>query len=167
MAVHFYLVKHHGVSSVPGHEESRPGELTDTEVAIRSEGFEPFSNHLVHILGWGLVLTALGSFLALVVAAPLGGVIEPGEEKTKPPWLFLPVYPFEDWIGIKALLWLPIVGVATLVVVPFIDRFGSSSVRRRWVLTLGAVLVIAALVALGIYAQASTPAEHVPGMEGE
>ena len=167
MAAHFYLVKHHGISSVPGHKEGRAPELTDTQAAIRREGFEPFTNHLVHILGWGLVLTALGSLLALVIAAPLGEVIEPGEEKTKPPWMFLPLYPFEDWIGIRALLWMPIAGLIGLGAVPFVDRFGSSSLRRRWVLLVAAVVVIAALVALGIYAQTSTPAEHVPGMEGE
>ncbi len=164
MAAHFYLVKHHGVSSIPGHEEQRPGALTDTEAAMRSEGNVPFANHLLHIAGWGLLLTTVGSFLALVVAAPLGDVIEPGEEKTKPLWIFLPLYPFEDWIGIRALLWVPIASVVGLAAVPLIDRFGSSSLRRRWVLIAVALVTIAALVALAIYAQASTPAEHIPGM---
>jgi len=167
MAVHFYLVKHHGMSSVPGHEEQRARELTDTEAAMRSEGYVPFTSHLLHVAGWGLLLTAAGSFLALVVAAPLGDVIEPGEEKTKPPWIFLPLYPFEDWIGIRALLWLPIAALVGMAAVPFIDRFGSSSLRRRWALIAAALVIIAALVALGIYALTSTPAEHIPGMEGE
>jgi len=29
-AVHFYLIKHHGISSIPGHEEARPAGTTDT-----------------------------------------------------------------------------------------------------------------------------------------
>ncbi len=164
MAVHFYLIKHHGISSMPGHEELKPGELTDTEAAMRREGNVPFANHALHIAGWGLLLTTVASFLALVVAAPLGDVIEPGEEKTKPLWIFLPLYPFEDWIGIRALLWVPIAAVVGLATVPFIDRFGSSSLRRRWVLIAAALVIIVALVALAIYAQASTPAEHIPGM---
>lgn len=165
MIVHFYLIKHHGVASIPGHEERRPAGLTDAEAAMRSEGDIPFTNHLLHIAGWGLLLTALGSFLALLVSAPLGEVIEPGEEKTKPLWMFLPLYPFEDWIGIKALLWLPIAAIGGLAAVPFVDRFGSSSLRRRWILIAAAALIIAALVILAIYAQVETPAEHVPGME--
>src|SRR3990170_2951352 len=166
VAVHFLLVKHHGISSLPGHEERREQARTDTDEAIRTEGYVPFTNHLLHIAGWGLLLTAVASLLALVIAAPLGQIIEPGEEKTKPLWMFLPLYPFEDWFGIKALLWMPIVGLGGLAAVPFIDRFGSSSLRRRWMLIGAAVLVIAFFVSLAIYAQISTPAEHVPGMEG-
>lgn len=165
MAAHFYLVKHHGISSLPGHEERRPPGLTDADAAMRSEGYVPFTNHVLHIAGWGLLLTALGGFLALIVSAPLGEVIEPGEEKTKPLWMFLPLYPFEDWIGIKALLWVPIAGVLGLAAVPFIDRFGSSSLRRRWLFIAVAALVIVAAVGLAIYALSETPAEHVPGME--
>lgn len=166
VAVHFFLVKHHGVSSLPGHEERRPTRRTDTAEAIRAEGYVPFTNHLLHILGWGLLLTALGSVLALVVSAPLGEVINPSEENTKPLWMFLPLYPFEDWFGIRALLWLPVAAFIGLLTVPFIDRFGSSSMRRRWILIALAVVVIAVLVGLAIYAQMSTPAEHVPGEEG-
>jgi len=162
LAVHLALVKYHGISSLPGHEERRPPEETDAEAAMRAEGHVHFTNHLLHIAGWGLLLTALGSLLALVVSAPLGAVIEPGEEKTKPLWMFLPLYPFEDWFGIRALLWLPIVGFAALLAVPFVDRFHSSSLRRRWVLIAAGVVVIAVLVGLAIYAQTSTPAEHVP-----
>lgn len=165
MATHFYLIKHHGIASLPGHEERRRSGLTDAEAAMRSEGYVPFTNHLLHIAGWGLLITAVGSFLALAIAAPLGEVIDPGEEKTKPLWMFLPLYPFEDWIGIKALLWLPIAALAGLGAVPFVDRFGSSSLRRRWILIIAAVLIIAVLAALAVYAQAETPAAHVPGME--
>lgn len=165
MAIHFYLIKHHGVASIPGHEERRPAGLTDTEAAIKSEGYVPFTNHALHIAGWGLLITALGSLLSLVISAPLGEVIDPGEEKTKPLWMFLPLYPFEDWVGLKALLWLPLAAMVALVAVPFVDRFGSSSLRRRWILIGAAALVIAVLVALAIYAQAETPAEHVPGVE--
>jgi len=164
-AVHFYLIKHHGISSVPGHEETRPAGTTDTALAMATEGHVPFTNHLLHILGWGVLLTALGSVLSLLISAPLGELIDPEEEKTKPPWMFLPVYPFEDWLGVKALLWLPVLGVPLLALVPAFDRFRSSSLRARWpLLAVGAVVVVA-LVALAVYAQLSTPAEHVPGEE--
>ncbi len=166
LAGHMFLIKHHGISSLPGHEERRPSRETDAEAAIRAEGHIHFTDHLAHIAGWGLLLTALASVLALMIAAPLGEVIDPGEEKTKPLWMFLPLYPFEDWFGIKALLWVPAAGITALAVVPLVDRYGSSSLRRRWILIAGAIVVVAALVALAIYAQASGPGEHVPGMEG-
>lgn len=166
IAAHFFLIKHHGISSLPGRDESRPSGVTDAQQAIGREGQVPFTNHLLHIAGWGLLLTAVASLLALIISAPLGAVIEPGEEKTRPLWMFLPLYPFEDWFGIKALLWLPIIGLSALAAVPLVDRFRSSSLRRRWLLIGAAVLVIAFLVSIAIYAQISTPAEHVPGMEG-
>ena len=166
VAVHFFLIKHHGIASLPGHEERRVAGHTDTKDAIEREGYVPFTNHMLHIAGWGLLLTAIGSLLALLISAPLGDVIDPGQEKTKPLWMFLPLYPFEDWIGIKALIWLPLAGFAGLAAVPFIDRFGSSSLKRRSVLVAAAVVIIVALVSLSIYAQVSTPGQHVPGMEG-
>jgi ubiquinol-cytochrome c reductase cytochrome b subunit len=166
VAVHFLLIKHHGISSLPGRDASRPSGVTDTQQAIDREGHVPFTNHMLHIAGWGLLLTAVASLLAIVISAPLGQVIQPGEEKTKPLWMFLPFYPFEDWFGIRALLWLPLAAVGGLAAIPFIDRFGSSSLRRRWLLIGAAVLIIALLVSVGIYAQISTPAKHIPGMEG-
>ncbi len=163
LAAHLFLIKHHGISSLPGHEEQRPAGEPDAEAAIAAEGHVHFTNHLLHIAGWGLLVTALGSFLALLVSAPLGEVIDPGEEKTKPLWMFLPLYPFEDWFGIKALLWLPVAAIGGLAAVPFIDRFGSSSMRRRWMLIAAAVVIVAALASFAVYAQISAPAAHIPG----
>ncbi|MBA4180566.1 MAG: cytochrome B6 [Anaerolinea sp.] len=162
--VHLLLVKYHGISARPGEVIQHPGH-TDTREAMEHEGYYRFTSHLADIVGWGLLVTAVGSLLALVFGAPLGELIDPGEEKTKPLWMFLPLYPFEDWFGIKALLWLPFVGLLGLAAIPFIDRFRSSGLRVRMPLLIAGAVVLATLAALGIYAQASTPAEHVPGVE--
>ncbi len=161
---HLFLVKHHGISSRPGEAIVHAGH-TDTREAMEREGYRPFASHLAHIAGWGLLVLAAGSLLALLFGAPLGEVIDPGEEKTKPLWMFLPLYPFEDWLGIQALLWLPIVGLLILLAVPFVDRFRSSSLRARSPLLVAGLVVLLALGALGLYAQLSETAEHVPGVE--
>lgn len=161
--VHMLLVKHHGISARPGEAIAHPGH-TDAREAMEREGYRPFTSHLVHILGWGLVLTAAGSLLALLFGAPLGGLIDPSVERTKPLWMFLPLYPFEDWLGIKALLWLPVVAFLVLGALPWIDRFRSSALRVRAPLLLAAFVIVVALVALGIYGRVSAPAEHVPGV---
>lgn len=163
LAVHFWLIRHHGISSLPGHEEGRSAEQAAIKAAGSADGYVPFTNHLLHIGAWGLLLTAVGGLLALLFSAPLGDVISPGEEKTKPPWVFLPLYPFENWLGIKALLWIPVAGLPALALVPFVDRYGSSSMRRRWALIASAGIVIAALVAFALYAQFSPAAKHLPG----
>lgn len=163
--VHLLLVKHHGISALPGEAIEHSGH-TDSREAMEREGYQSFTSHLIHILGWGLLVVAIASILALVVGAPLGAVIDPGEEKTKPLWMFLPLYPFEDWFGIKALLWVPAVGLTILAAIPFIDRFRSSSLRLRWPLLAAGAVVLLAFVALAIYAQLSAPAQHVPGVPG-
>jgi ubiquinol-cytochrome c reductase cytochrome b subunit len=164
--VHLLLIKHHGISARPGEVLEHPGH-TDSREAMEREGYRPFTSHLVHIVGWGLLLTAVASLLALLVGAPLGEVIDPGVEKTKPLWMFLPLYPFEDWFGLKALLWIPAVGITGLALVPLIDRFRSSALRARMPLLAAGAVILLALIGLGIYGRVSTPAEHVPGVEEE
>lgn len=166
IAVHLYLVKHHGISSLPGREERRPSGQTDTEAAIEAEGAGSFAGHLRGIAGWGLLLTALGALLAVGFSAPLGEVIDPSEEKTKPLWMFLALFPFEDWFGVASLLWVTLAGLLGLALVPFVDRFRSSALRVRWPLLAVGTVVVIALVVLALSAQFSTPAEHIPGLEG-
>jgi len=163
--IHFALVKHHGMAARPGRAEIRHAGHSDTREAMEAEGAVPFANHLWHIVGWGLLLTAVASLLALLFSAPLGEVIDPAEEKTKPLWMFLPLYPFEDWFGIKSLLWLPVIGFIVLLAVPLIDRFRSSSLRLRAPLLAAGAIAIVALAGLAIYAALSEPAEHVPDEE--
>ena len=69
----------------------------------------------------------------------------PGTETTKPPWMFLVFYPLEDWFGLSALLWAPIVLFAALALVPFLDRSRyRSPMRRRAFIAIGVVVAIAA-----------------------
>jgi quinol-cytochrome oxidoreductase complex cytochrome b subunit len=106
-------------------------------------------------------MTALAGVLSLVLAAPLGPPPVAGEELTKPPWVFIWLYPFENWWGVKSLLWIPVGIGVVLFLVPLVDRFSTNS-RQRVLLVVGAtVIVMAALVALGIYAWRTTPAEHL------
>lgn len=165
IVVHLYLVKHHGVSPLPGHEEARGRGDTGEEAAMRAEGAVSFGSHLRRIAGWGLLLAALGVLLAVIFSAPLGDVIDPSEEKTRPLWMFLPFYPFEDWFGVGSLFWLTAGGLIALAVVPFIDCFRSTALRRRWPLLAAGAVVVVALVVLALYAQLSTPAAHIPGVE--
>ncbi len=160
LGAHFFLIKHHGISGLPGHEPERRGE-TDTQHAIEEEGASPFSAHLRLITGFGLMLGALGAALALVMAAPLGQAIVQGEEITKPTWIFVVLYPFENWFGIRALLWAPIIVAAGLAAVPFIDRAPTSSLRRRWpLLALGLVFALAYL-AFVIYGRVAPHGHHL------
>ena len=75
--------------------------------------------------------------------------------------MFLPFYPFEDWFGLAALLWVPALLFGALALLPFVDRsrFRSPG-RRRAFIGIGA-LVTVALVVLVIYAYITVPQPHV------
>ncbi len=111
--------------------------------------------------GFGLLLLAVATVLAVVSPAGLGERPIPGTETTKPPWMFLPFYPFEDWFGLPALLWVPAILFGALALVPFIDRSPfRAPARRRVFVVLGAIATVAA-VALVIYALVTVPQAHV------
>jgi quinol-cytochrome oxidoreductase complex cytochrome b subunit len=159
LIAHFLLVKVHGISS-------RPIEA-DAAVdggPIPERGGSTFLVHLVRMLGFGFLIGAVSLVLTLLWTPPLGPAPVPGEEVTKPPWVFLPIYPFETWFGLAALVWVPIVLFGGLAVLPFADRSRYRSWRRRpFIIGIGVVVLIG-LVAMGMLAALSSTASHL--MEG-
>ncbi len=135
IAAHFYMVKVHGIS---------PKASKNAVVAGKdSEGKGHFNQHLKKLAGWSLILIALLSALALIRPEALGGPGTAGIEASKPPWMFLWIFGFENLFGIKSLLWGPGVIFGILALFPFIDRSPYLSPRRRpWIMTLGTALLI-------------------------
>ncbi|HEY3336087.1 MAG TPA: cytochrome b N-terminal domain-containing protein [Candidatus Limnocylindrales bacterium] len=158
LIAHFLLVKRHGISPRPA----------DADAAIDGgpapeKGGSNFVAHIIRMAGFGLILFALASVLALLLPAGLGDRPIPGTETTKPPWMFLPFYPFEDWFGLSALIWVPTIAFSLLALVPFVDRSPYRSPnRRRAVIAIGAIAAVAA-VALVVYAMATVAQPHVQG----
>lgn len=158
LIAHFLLVKRHGISALPATADAAvDGGPTP------AKGGSTFTAHLARMAGFGLVILAAATVVTLIWAAPLGPRPVPGVEETKPPWMFLPFYPFEDWFGLSALLWVPAILFGGLALVPFLDRspYRSASRRRGWI--IGGVAVALALVALVIYALVTVPEAHLMG----
>jgi ubiquinol-cytochrome c reductase cytochrome b subunit len=155
---HFLLVKRLGISSLPaGHDAAVDGGPAP------ATGGSTFSAHLIRMAGFGLLILATATVLALVLPAGLGPRPIPGTETTKPPWMFLPFYPFENWFGLGALLWVPAILFGALIVLPVLDRSPYRSPgRRRWVIAIGVVVVLA-LAALVVYAWLTPPQSHLAG----
>ncbi|MBI3954197.1 MAG: cytochrome bc complex cytochrome b subunit [Chloroflexi bacterium] len=165
LLLHLFLVKHHGISPLPGQREmkaqvvGRGGGSTGAAPVPTST----FNLHLRKMLGYGLLLTAMAAILALALPAALGPTATPGMEVTKPPWLFWWLYAFENWFGIKALFWGAVAVPLLLALVPFFDRSPSRKpTERRWFIGAAAV-AIAALVSLTIYVALSPVAQHIGG----
>lgn len=161
LALHFWLVKRHGISSLPGHEEDvRAGKL-ETQAAILHEGGAPFLSHIRGIWGYGLLLLVAAVGAALAMPAPLAGAIVKGPEVSKPGWMFLPFYPLEDIWGLKAILWAPAAVFGLLALFPFIDRGRTRRLSARKPMLLGGFVLFAVLIGLGLYGYFSATQAHV------
>jgi quinol-cytochrome oxidoreductase complex cytochrome b subunit len=153
---HFLLVKHLGISALP-----RQADAAVDGGPVPARGGSTFTAHLVRMAGFGLVMLAVATVLTLIWPAGLGDRPIPGTETTKPPWMFLPFYPFEDWFGLPALLWVPAILFGALALVPFVDRGPyRSPLRRRLIIVIGAAVAIAAVL-LVVYALVTDPQAHI------
>lgn len=153
---HFLLVKRHGISSLPAESDAA---VDGGPAPIRTGA--TFAEHLVRMAGFGLIILAVTTVLAVVWLAPLGARPIPGTETTKPMWMFLPFYPLEDWFGLPALIWGPALAFGALALVPFLDRSPYRSARRRkfWVIA-GVAFAILATVFV-VLAVVQPPASHL------
>ncbi len=159
---HLYLIRFHGIAPRPGDEEAELSQkLQAAEQGETVQGMSHFNVHVRKIVAYGLLLTALAAVLSIFRAASLGPAPVPGIEVTKPAWLFIWLYPFENWWGLESLLWIPGVLIGALLAVPLLDRFRVNSTRRQWVVLGIAVIALAVVIGLGTYAAVTTPAEHL------
>ena len=158
LVAHFLLVKRHGISALPAQADAAVDGGP-----VPAKGGSNFAAHVVRMAGFGLLILAIATVLAVILPAALGPRPIPGTETTKPPWMFLVFYPFEDWFGLPALLWVPVILFGALALVPFVDRsqYRSPS-RRRLVIAIGAIVAVAAVV-LVIYALVTVPQPHIQG----
>ena len=155
LIAHFLLVKRHGISALPAEADAAVDGGP-----VPAKGGSTFTVHVVRMAGFGLLMLALATILTLIWPAGLGERPIPGTETTKPPWMFLPFYPFEDWFGLSALLWVPAILFGVLAIVPFVDRSPyRSPARRRMFIVIGAGVAIAA-AALVVYALVTVPQAH-------
>jgi len=143
---HLVLMKLNGLSTLPN---DTSGETTT------------FFRHLEKTIYFSLIIYGVIAFLAAQFPAELYPGPYSGVEMTKPPWIFLILYAFEDWIGVNALLIVPAVVVVGLVLIPLVDRAQSLGSVVRKVIVWGYLGAVALLVFLTVYVALAPPAEHL------
>ncbi len=153
LAVHLILVHQLGLAN-PKRPEPR---VTTPE--IENEPQRPFFPHYIidELMAW-YVLLAILVVLASVFPAGLEEQANPLQtpEHTKPEWYYLGVYQLLKVIPIKVVgIMVPIVGVALLVIWPFLDRNPEVVMRRRKIAVAGATLVIVGLIVFTIWGYVS------------
>lgn len=149
IVAHMFFIKVHGMS---------PKATRDAKATTKKGTGAHFDEHIVRLAGWSFILFAGIALLALIRPESLGGPGVLGVEATKPPWMFLWIFGFENLFGIQALLWGPALVFTVLAAIPFIDRSPYLSPIRRWRIMLLGVVIVGALVALSVNA-ARTPME--------
>jgi Cytochrome b subunit of the bc complex len=149
IAGHLLLVKYHGMAPSPFRRTSGP------------ERSEPFTRHLARLAGYGCLLVSVLIVLATLFPPGVGHAPVAGIEVTKPAWPLLWVYPIEDAVGIKGIVWAAVTIFALLLLVPILDRGPERSPRRRLPMMIGAVIVVATMIGLTVYGASETVASHI------
>lgn len=147
LALHFLLVKRHGISPKPATGATRPTT--------------PFTRHLARLAGFALALVGMIGLLAVLFPPPIGPTPVEGIEVTRPLWMFWWLFALENWWGLPAILWGSVALFALLAAVPFIDRRRERYWRRRPVALAAAGIVLAALVALTVVTALTSSVEHL------
>jgi len=143
---HLVLMKLNGLSPLPGKKTTQ----TIT-----------FYEHVKKIFGWSLVIYGFISFLAMQFPAVLYPGPYVGAEITKPPWMFLVLYQFEDWFGVVSLLILPLVIVLGLILLPYIDSGKDDYSWIRKAVVWGYLIIVALFITFIIHVAISPPVHHL------
>lgn len=155
---HFFLVKRHGISPLPAaadRGEAPGGKVPAAQLTAR------YSAHVGRMIGYGALIVAAAAVLGLVVPPPLGPVPDPEMEVTKPPFAFFWLYAFEDWFGVRAILYAGLAFFGLLALVPFVDRSLFRAPPRRLAVFATGALALSLIIALSIYVSTSPVTAHV------
>lgn len=158
LAAHIFLIKHHGISSTPAQAdagEAPNGRLPEARVTGR------YQTHLRIMFGYGLALLGLAGTLAVNFPQPVGPAPDPTIEVTKPPFIFYWLYAFEDWWGVKGILYAIIGVFGTLALFSFIDRTPLRHLGRRPLAVAIGVVLLVVVAALSIKVGTAPAARHL------
>ncbi|MBK5194150.1 MAG: cytochrome bc complex cytochrome b subunit [Flavobacteriaceae bacterium] len=144
---HLALMKLNGLSPIPG--------KTSAKTIM-------FFDHINKIIGFSAAIFGLVAFLAAQFPVALNPGPYSGVEITKPPWIFYPIYQLEDWFGIIALVIFPIIVVAGLILLPFIDK-NVENIKTRRIVVWSYLLLITIMILFIINVAVLPPVKHLGG----
>lgn len=143
---HLALIKLNGLSSLPGSNNAR---------------MVTFFDHVKRIVWYSVAAYGIIGILAALFPTELYPGPYAGVEITKPPWIFLGLYAFEDWFGLAALVILPIALLVGLILIPYVDRQENIHSTMRKLIVWGYMVVVAVMITLIIYVGLTPPVKHL------
>jgi quinol-cytochrome oxidoreductase complex cytochrome b subunit len=143
---HLVLMKLNGLSPLPGKKVKREIKL---------------STHIGKIFGWSFIIYGLISFLAMQYPAELYPGPYTGTEMTKPPWIFLVTYQFENWFGVKYLSVAPMLMIVGLILLPFFDTKKDDYSTKRKIVVWSYLIIMAFFIAVMIHIAITPPVKHL------
>lgn len=158
LGVHVFLVKQLGISPTPAQADS--GEAPGGRLPEERQP-SVYMTHLRLMFGYGLALLGLAGTLGVIFVQAIGPTPDPTIEVTKPPFLFYWLYAFEDWFGVRGIVYAGVVTFGLLALLPFVDRTPLRSIRCRPVVAVLGVALLLAIVALSIVVAVRPSAEHL------
>jgi quinol-cytochrome oxidoreductase complex cytochrome b subunit len=145
---HLVLMKLNGLSPLPGKKITKEIKL---------------STHIGKIFGWSFIIYGLISFLAMQFPAVLYPGPYTGIEMTKPPWIFLVLYQFENWFGVKYLSVFPLLMIVGLILIPYIDSKKDDYSITRKIVVWSYIIIMAVFITFIIHIAISPPVKHLGG----
>jgi quinol-cytochrome oxidoreductase complex cytochrome b subunit len=160
LVLHFFLIKHHGISPTPSEAdngEAPDGRLPEAKLTGR------YTTHLRIMTGYGLAVLGLAGTLGVILVQRVGPTPDPTIEVTKPPFLFYWLYAFEDWFQVKGIIYAAAGFFGLLALLPFLDRTPLRTIRRRPVIAALGVALLIAIATLSILTAVRPVANHMGG----
>lgn len=148
LTIHLLLVKGLKISPLPWDN-------------VSSGDNQSFSQHLVNLSGYGLILLGVITILAVLLPPELGPIPVEGIEATKPPWLFLGIFSIENWIGLQGLIWASVLLALGLVAVPIIDRAATNNIKQRKPIVGAGILIVIFALVLTVNGYVAEPEQHL------
>jgi quinol-cytochrome oxidoreductase complex cytochrome b subunit len=143
---HLVLMKLNGLSPLPGKKVTKEIKL---------------SKHIRKIFGWSFVIYGFISYLAMQFPAVLYPGPYTGIEMTKPPWILLVLYQFEDWFGVKYLSVFPLLLVIGLILIPYFDSKKDDYSVKRKIVVWSYIIIMAIFITFMIHVAISPPVKHL------
>jgi len=152
IGIHLLYIKLHGISPLP-QDESTWKEKTKLT----------FIDHIKVVSLYGIGFLGIISIIAILFPRQQSLLPITGVEVSRPPWLLLSWYPFENIFGIISIIVFPSILILLLLIIPFFDHKKERNVKswKYKVTVTFIVLFLFFIFIMNLISAIMVPAQHL------